>query len=331
MLAAFFITNPFASLDFKFFLNAVSAQKAASQYMGLTHHLKYSLVESISYIILILGAAGFLFLFQKDKKQFLIFGSFPIVFYLHLVFLSQPFARYVIPLVPFLAISSAWFVFDYLFKKLNYGYVRIIFIFMSFILLIPLLFKTLYMDKLFTSSDTRIESGAWIKKHLKANTRLALDHTFFRPTINQSLAQVREKYELIGKQQGLSVLKAKKLNLMLRAQDTDGYYIYFLSIDPKGQGQFFSTMPALNFDLNELKKNAIEYVVINYASRQDNENFYSQLKNNATLIKSFSPYRNGAIRFSYDTIATTCMPFLSNEIYSRIKNGPALEIYKLNK
>jgi hypothetical protein len=81
-----------------------------------------------------------------------------------------------------------------------------------------------------------------------------------------------------------------------------------------------------------LRKDNIEYVVINYANRQKGtENFYSELENNAVLIKSFSPYKNNTIRFSYDTRATTCMPVLSRELYDREKSGPALEIYKLKK
>jgi hypothetical protein len=102
--------------------------------------------------------------------------------------------------------------------------------------------KAIYADILFISDDTRTESALWIKAHLRPGASIAVDHTFFRPALKQNKNQYREKYKLIGNQQGLEGIKEKKLKIMLDAQEEGKYYIYFLSTNPESQGQFFSTM-----------------------------------------------------------------------------------------
>jgi hypothetical protein len=249
-----------------------------------------------------------------------------------LVFLSQPFARYVLALIPFLAIGSGYFIFECLLPLANRRLVKILIICFFMLPFVFLLMKAIKLDMLFVSKDTRVESAKWIRQNMPLDAIFALDHSFFRPAINQNIIQFTEKQKLINKQQGLANIKEKKYNLRLASYPGNGYYIYFLSTSPDDQGQFFSTMPALGFNLEELKKRNIKYIVINYATRpKDAGIFYAELKKNATLVKSFSPYKNGAIRFSYDTSATTCMPYLSRELYSRIESGPALEIYKLER
>jgi hypothetical protein len=326
----FFITNPFALLDCRFFINSLTNQAGASGYTGFFHHIKYSLSQSLGPIMVVLGFAGFFFTLAKNKKTFLLLYSFPVIFYLHLIFLSQPFPRYVLPLIPFFAIASGWFLFEYLFQKTVRKLSKVIIIVFSFLLFVPMAAKAIYVDKLFTAQDTRIESADWIKKHLNADARIAVDSTFFRPAIEQNITQIKQKYSLINNQQGLNEIKSKKIDLMLNSHKDPAYYIYFLSRNPAAQGQFFSTAPAIDFDIEKLKENNIEYVVVNYAARQmRTDNFYSQLKQNSDLVVSFSPYKDNSVRFSYDMNATTSMPVVSREIYSRAKNGPALEIYRL--
>jgi hypothetical protein len=249
------------------------------------------------------------------------------------VFLSQPFPRYAIPLIPFFAMAGGYLIFEHVFIKIRKRELKIALILSCLFLFIPLTVKAIKADMLFSSSDTRIESADWIKANLGAGAKIALDHTFFRPPILQNKEQILDKYKAIDLQKDLSALKNIKLKLMLEAQKEEtAYYLYFLSINPQGQGQFLTTLPAVSFDLNELKNKNIDYVVINYTNRQKNTtDFYKNLKKEGMLLTSFSPYGDGAIRMSYDTTATTSMPVSSKEIYSRIKSGPALEIYSIKK
>jgi hypothetical protein len=135
----------------------------------------------------------------------------------------------------------------------------------------------------------------------------------------------------LDKQKGLEGVKEKKLDLMLKANEgRQGYYIYYLSSNPEGQGQFLSTTPALAFDYNALKSKGVKYISVNYYNRQkDVQDFYDMLRKQAVLVYSISPYNNDEIEVSYDKISTTAMPVVSKEIYSRKRQGPAIEIYKL--
>ncbi|MDP2923616.1 MAG: glycosyltransferase family 39 protein [Candidatus Omnitrophota bacterium] len=333
LLVTFLLINPFALFDFKFFIKSFATQAGASGYVGWLHHILYSLKESIGMPFFILGLAGMLLLLLRDRRKGYLLFLFPFLFYLHLVFISQRFPRYVIPLIPFFAIGSAWLIFEYLIPRINTIFAKRFVVALLSLFFIPLLIKSIKADILFSSSDTRVEAAEWIKAHLDSKDRIAVDHTFFRPTIIQNEQQLKDKYGLLGRQQGLERIKDNKFRLMLEAQkQTIGYYLYFLSRNPQKQGQFLATMPALSFDLNILKSMGINYIVINYADRQKGtECFYQSLRNNAKLIISFSPYSDSLIRFSYDMIANTSLPLLSKEIFSRDKSGPALEIYQLIK
>ena len=331
--AIIFITNPFAILDFKFFLSAMLKQGGAESYTGWLHHFNYSLCESIGLPLSVFGFAGLILILSKDIHKGMVFLSFPFLFYLHLVFFSQRFPRYVLPLMPFFAVGAAYFIFEYLFCKVKYNFFKTIIVLIVFLLFIPLFIKAIKADRLFASSDTRVAAANWIKANLKLTDKIAVDHTFFRPAIIQNEEQLKEKYAVIGKEYALKAIKDKKFKLVLEAQkQTKGYYLYFLSSEPQDQGQFLATLPALPFDMHILKNKGIDYVVINYSDRQtETESFYQNLKDNAELIVSFSPYNDNSVRYSYDTVATTSLSLLSKEIFSRKKTGPALEIYKLNK
>lgn len=332
LIITLFAANPFAFLDFKFFLSAFKDQSGASSYIGWLHHLKYSLYESVGIILLIAGLLGLFTILFKEKEKALIFLSFPAAFYLHLVFLSQPFARYVLPIIPFFAIGTGYFIFEYILPLVNKRLVKI-FIACFFILpFIFLLIKAIKLNMLFTSKDTRIETAKWIKENIAPDAIFAFDHTFFRPALSQSKEQILAKYPVIDRQKGLRDIKDKKVRLMLKAQTGKGFYMYFLNNDFASQGQFLATMPALTFDFNALRQKNIDYIVINYANHLRNtENFYKNITKEAKLIYSINPYQDSQINFNRDLIATTCMPVASKELFRRMENGPALEIYKLER
>lgn len=330
----FFIAlNPFSVLDAKFFIKSILIQGDSEIYIGWSHHIIYSLAQSLGWIFIVTGVLGLIFIVFRYFNKGMVLISFPVIFYLHLVYFSQPFSRYAIPLIPFLAIGAGYFFFNVFTQGIKKRLLRNIFICAVCALLIPVLAKSVKASLLLSSVDTRIEVAEWVISNIAADEYIAMDHTFFRPVLLQNEKQLKEKYAVINRQAGLSLLKDKKLQLTLEAQKgKKSYNIYFLNQIPVAQGQFLATMPALPFDVSILRQKDIKYIVINYANRQNaTENFYNEIKHKAKLLASFSPYRNNFIRMSYDMIDTTCMPTLSEEIYSRIKNGPAIEIYQLNK
>lgn len=327
----FFIANPYAILDFKFFINALLRQSDAEFYIGWIHHVGYSLKEGIGLFVLILGALGMISMVIKDWRTGAIFLSFPAVFYLHLVFFSQRFPRYALPLIPFLSIAAGYFIFEII--PIGKGiYQKIILLFCSLILA-PLIVKSIKLDLLFASKDTRIQAAEWINNNIDTKNSIAVDHTFFRPVIFQDTGQLEEKYAITNRQGVPAGLKDKKLGFMLKAQKgKKSYRLFFLSPNPQSQGQFLTTVPSLEFDLKALKNKRIDYISVNNTNRQNNTDvFYEKLIKEAIPVIFFSPYKDGKNRMSYDKIATTCMPAGSKELYSRTMMGPAIEIYKLEK
>lgn len=333
IVVSFCVVNPFAVFDFASFVRSVHGQGKAESYVGWLHHIVYSLREGIGGLLLLSGGMGLVLVIIKERLKNIFLIIFPTIFYLHLVFFSQPFSRYVLPLIPFFAVWSAYFIFEYLSAKVNKTVFKIITVIIFFLIFTPLIIKSVKANVLFTSVDTRILASEWIKTHIRQNAKIAVDHTFFRPAIFQNREQLMEKHKIIVKEKALAKMKRRKIQFMLDAfEENTGYYIYFLSSNPESQGQFMHTMPSFPFDLGVLQAKGVEFVVINYANRKtDTQDFYEQLKSNGKLIMSFSPYKDGRIRMTYDSIATTCMPVLSKELFTRSKSGPALEIYQITK
>jgi len=330
-IIVFIVVNPFSLLDFRFFMNSIFGQAGASGYTGFSHHIVYSLYEGTGLFVLMCGFLGIMVMAVRDKAKSVIFLGFPVAFYAHLVFLSQHFPRYAVTLMPFFAISAGYFIFECIMPTLKKKLIAHTVIILSLLCILPTALKSVKANTLLLSEDIRIESAKWVEDNISINDPIACDHTFFRPFINQNEAQLKDKYDLINIQKGMTDKKKKKLDISLKTRaDNKGYYMYYLSINPEAQGQFLSTAPSLAFDYESLKKLGVRYIIINYANRQEGtEAFYDRLKRESILVYSISPYYDDAVRFSYDTIATTCLPHTSKELFSRKRSGPAIEIYEL--
>lgn len=330
-ILTFTITNPFSILDWQFFLQSITG-KIRSNYMGWTHHISYSLFEGMGLGLLIAAALGIMVILLSQKKsKMLFFISFPLLFYLHLVIKSQRFSRYVLPLIPFLAMTAAFFVFGFLLPKTKTKLQKIVIVLLSIVLLIPTTAKSVKANLLFSGDDTRITSAEWIEKNIPINTKIAVDHTSFRPTIFQSKEQLLDKYAIVDSQRGLKKTKAKKLDFLVKAVgNKKTYKVYFLTYKDEERGQFLSTVPAIAYNINALKAEGISYVVINYNTyNREKEDFLKNLHNSADIIIEFSPYYDKKIRPRYDRVDATYMAVGSKELFSRRIMGPCLVIYKI--
>ena len=233
--------------------------------------------------------------------------------------------------MPFLAIAAAFFIFNVLLPKAK-GRLRMASILgLAAALIVPTAAKSVKADLLFSGMDTRVTSAGWIEDNIPPGTRIAVDHTAFRPVIPQTKEQIAQKREITGYQEGLREQKEKKIGYLLEAiQGKKTYNVYFLTYKREIRGQFLSTVPALSYDLDALKENGIRYVVINYNTfNEEKKDFVDQLKKEAEVIAEFSPYDDGKIRYPYDTVDATFMAIGSKELFSRRMTGPCLVLYKI--
>ena len=328
---AFLAANPFSLIDFSGFAATSSSQSMVFGYAGWGHHMFYSLAEGMSLPLVIMGLAGLVAIaLAGDRGK--IFVSFPALFYVILVFRSQQFSRYVLPLVPFLAIGAAYLVFHVIPHFVKAPAARRAAWAIAIVLIFPTALKSIKADMIFSSTDTRIAAAEWIVKNLEPGSRIAYDSTVFRPALKQPYSQLEGKKMSLANQPGLEGLKGRKLELMLNASDKSGkgYPLYFLFSHPEAQGQFLDTLPALPFDLETLKKEGIAYVVVNGQDRSKaEETFLKELSGQGSRVKDFSLYFDGEFRDSSDKVDATCIPVSGRELFSRVCAGPALRVYRL--
>jgi hypothetical protein len=203
-------------------------------------------------------------------------------------------------------------------------------IFLCVVILLPNLFKSIKADSLFSTLDTRVEAARWINKNIAPLSKIAVDNTFFRPQIKQSIEQFKAKEAILDTQPELKGLKSRKLQLQLKTFKEDiTYEIYFLVDDAKMPGQFLSFWPVLPGDLDEVKRAGIDYLVFdNMTSSPKIRSLRLQAANLFTPVAVFNPYYSAKYRVPYDLTETTGLAVASDELFSRRKPGPYFIIYR---
>jgi 4-amino-4-deoxy-L-arabinose transferase-like glycosyltransferase len=165
--AAFAATSPFFVAHFgSAFADAYHVQKLARQgWLGFEHDH----VAPIAFLDRLWGGLGPALLvcglglavaLGRRSRNDLILGSFVLVYFLDLCTLGAHFDRYVLPLVPPLAVLA--------------GRLRSLAPVTLLLLVVPLTW-TVRADRRLTLTDTRVVARSWIEQHVKPDTRLALD------------------------------------------------------------------------------------------------------------------------------------------------------------
>lgn len=328
--AAFIICNPYSVLDFGFFWESVTG-RIMGGYMGWTYHIGYSMFEGLGFSATVLGLAGAVIFLLKDVKKAAFLISFPLVFYLHLVVRSQQYSRYALSLMPFFAIFLGFLFYDYFLPKFKSRIAKAVLILISFLVILPTGIKSVKADLLFTSPDTRSEATEWIEASLPPSARIALDHTFFAPRLNQTRQQLNEKMTLLDKQPELKALKEKKLPYQIEAlEDKKTYEVYYIVRDRSEESEFLANWPVVETSLEQIEDRKIEYVVLNNTTmNEDLENLQEEMELKYERIAEFNPYAEGGFRLPYDRAALTGLPVGTRELFSRENPGPYLLIYKI--
>ena len=324
MAIIFTVLNPYAFLDAGNFINAISKQAGAENVPGVFYHLRYSLLEGLGIGLLVLGAVGMLYYGLKEPKKYLALISFPVLFYLVLCFFSQPHERYTLPLVPFFIVYAAAIISE----KIRNRYLIILLV---TVVIMPNAVKSVYSDVLFTRDDTRTVAKRWIENNIKDGSKIAIEHSFFCPRMNQDKEQIEDKFALIKEPAGA---RDKRLRLALKVADTKrpSYRLFYLKDDYHKNTGFLFEKPNIGFTIPELRKNKIEYVIVHIGAKSAmRDDFYRKILDNAVLIKEFSPYKNKNKQFAEDVIMQTGGPFFGPELFSRERNGYIIKVFKLKE
>jgi hypothetical protein len=274
---------------------------------------------------------GFFYAVCRLSRKLIVFISFPLVFYLVNVNFSQPHARYVLPLIPFLLILAAWFLESTLFKEgMPTLKAKILITAVSMMVVLPTGIKSVYSDYLFSKKDTRTLAKEWIEDNIPYGSRIAIDHSFFSPRINPGREQLEEKLNYVLQNQ-LGTAKENKIRMLMKLNEVrPNYSLYFLNDDKGSSKAFLFSQPFLPFRFNELLDNGVQYVIVsNEKLSGSNAQFYSELKRKGKVVAGFTPYRDKTRSFPVENVTRTAGPLKSKEVYARERNGEIITIYSI--
>ncbi|MBI3252621.1 MAG: glycosyltransferase family 39 protein [Candidatus Omnitrophica bacterium] len=312
--------NPFSLIDFNFFITEIRSQARVEVSPPFFHHLLYSLGEGQGLPAVFAGLYG-LPLLAADRRR-VPFVSFAVGYYFLIAFFSQPYERYAIPVLPFLCVSAAFFVTRVIPRpRLQVA--------IGFLLVLTPLAKALYLDSTLFKEDTRTQAKVWMERSLPEGAAVVLDHPFFSPRLIQPEDQLTEKLAQIRPEDPHQREKAERIKFMKRlAAGQKRFHVTYVDFDRLASAPFLMSSPLVVPDAEAVRRIKAQYYV-RYRYPGENDFFERQVSSEARLVKVFSPYQDPSRIFNRDTWSNVALPFSTKELFSRERQGPYLEIYRL--
>lgn len=325
----FALLNPYAFLDFKFFVQEIYNESEAHR-GGVPgfYHATYSLANAMGWPLFLVSLFGLgKALFNKDKAR-QTFAFFAISYYVVLCRWGQPYPRYVLPLLPVLFLFASDVLVN--FFGATIGKKRLGIFLVTVILALPTFLHAVLFDRVMLAPDNRTLAKAWIEENVVTGSKIALEQDFYMPRLRFSPTQLEEKKFKLGAESFHAQAKMRKLDfLQADARKRPSYELYELSHDVRVKEDFVLTPPKLSYDLESLRAAGIEYVIVVRLWEIDlHQGFYDALQQKAELVAEFNPYR-GAKRLWPYTHPLTGGPFLFRDLWERERNGQPLKIYKI--
>jgi 4-amino-4-deoxy-L-arabinose transferase-like glycosyltransferase len=182
LLLAFFAGTPYSLVDPQTFLSDVrfemrhlEAGHAGVRIPGGPHHLFFSLRFGLGVPLLITGLAGLVAALVRDPlRAGLVFG-FPLIYFGVAARGSTAFARYMVPVVPFLCAAAGLLVTGLLARaarahtRLGGALVAPVLV---LALALPSLLRAIELDRLLAREDSRVVASRWLHASLPAGSSI---------------------------------------------------------------------------------------------------------------------------------------------------------------
>ena len=192
-IITFFLTQPYAVIDFREFVQQTSTQAQMSnnafifpytlQYVGkipYLYEIKNIFLWGLGPIIALLSIFGIVFMTIKHSRKML--TILPVIYLLIYFFIFGKFAvgfiRYMLPVYPILTIFGGWFLSEIVIKNIPKKYIKNYFVnklaILLFVLIIsiyPISFLSIYLHP-----NTRIQASEWINKNIPQGSKIAIEH-----------------------------------------------------------------------------------------------------------------------------------------------------------
>ena len=184
MAAAYLLTSPYTLLDFREFLKDFTFESrhlagghGVDLGRGWSHHLVSTLRYGVGVPILASGVAGFLLLLWKDRRKGLLVALFPVTYYLVLGSGRTVFARYMLPVVPFLCLAAGYAVTEaglWLAKRVGRPRLAPIMVAAGVVGLVwPSAQSVIAFDQLISIDDNRLLARRWVERQFPKDTTIA--------------------------------------------------------------------------------------------------------------------------------------------------------------
>lgn len=326
-LTVYAVISPFSFLDWSNFISQVREQSAARGQQGLWHHLSYSLLNGTGWLFLSLSLMGVVACWKNESRKASVLILGVVGYYVVNVGFSQPFSRYMMPVLPLLCLLASEGIGS-LARAMRKPALAMI---LGLLVTIELLIPTLFFDRLLNTIDTRTECSRWIESKIPERSVIVLDNIFFGPRLSQTREQIIEKYNYLDADQRGGAQK-KRLDLVLENLNSKKTYTvyYCLSREQKAEKAFLFGRPLVRPDKEELKRIGAEYVVLNYADPAVDLHFWKEaMKSRLFLVASFSPYKDPQVRDLGEFEDLTGPPDSRRDLFGRKTQGPYLEVYRI--
>jgi 4-amino-4-deoxy-L-arabinose transferase-like glycosyltransferase len=176
----FLAGTPYALLDWPHFLESL---RGISEHLRGGHaqfrpafivHFSSSLWYGIGWPMLAMSVAGMVAYIRRSPAAGLLFALFPVSYYVGIGTGRTAFARYILPVVPFLCVSAAYATVTAT-RKLTALWGRSAWApaatwVMAAAVALPSLAATIATDRLLTRTDTRVLAADWIRSHTSPAT-----------------------------------------------------------------------------------------------------------------------------------------------------------------
>jgi 4-amino-4-deoxy-L-arabinose transferase-like glycosyltransferase len=261
-------------------------------------------------LLLLLAVFGSLILFIKKREIFIIIYSFAAVYFFVISSLGAGVARYILPIIPFMAIVAAyglaWLYDKAKNKKIAGSLIGILFVLF--------LYPPLLWDYKFILPSSRLEAVNWVYKNLPSNESIInLDSGLELNENRQSLQDVAKYSNFLTKK------RAYLLNSADSVFSQPNYYVFFYP--------HYEQVPP------EILKKKFNYLIISWWNKNNFEDNLDKLKNlnltekNLVLLKRF-PAEADENSIGFDMGGSIDKPLFN---LSKLKqNGPIVDIYKIN-
>ncbi len=188
MGATFLAGSPFVLLDrARFWADASSeaahlgAGNGIILEIGWRHHFNVSLWYGMTWPLLAAALAGAIMLIVLRPRRAALLLAFPIVYYAVAGRGYTVFARYMIPVVPFLCLTAGYAV-SHVAVRLGGTRRSAVAVFMAVALVFPSAWKSIQLDRLLVRADSRVLAADWIGTHVKNGSSLYRSGSIYAQT-----------------------------------------------------------------------------------------------------------------------------------------------------